>query len=251
MASTNLESLATKIQACPAVIFDLDGTLIPSLDVWTRTDLYVIRTYGTGLTKWPKSLLSPLEITRNRVTEAGRLGYLGYSGYLIGTYHMRITDPDVLHKIRWEYADKLLRELDFKPGVVRLIKGLKTRGKKIGLATMSTAHQIHVYEVENHITSSQMVFNGYFDYVGLKDHVENNKPDPEVYIRACQALDITPNQGIAFEDSLEGVEAAKRAGLICVAIMDENNQQDFEKIKQLADFWIESFEDLANIMNFV
>ena len=245
MVCTNLKLLVNVIYEILACIFDLDGTMLDTLGIWNRTDEFVINRYGQK----PSPSLHELQLGRDEVVRDR--GYVGYCSYLIDEYQMKdITDPNELLKIRWAYADELLRNLDYKPGVVRFIKGVKAMGKKIGLATMSTAHQIEVYEKLNQKTSSQLVFHDEFDYVGLKDDVTKNKPDPEIYLKACNALGISPSQGIVFEDALEGVESAKRAGLIVVAVRDDHNEAYFEQIKARADFWLESFEELADLMKF-
>jgi beta-phosphoglucomutase-like phosphatase (HAD superfamily) len=48
--------------------------------------------------------------------------------------------------------------------------------------------------------------------------VSRTKPDPELYQKALERLAVTPSEAIAFEDSANGIRAAKAAGLFCVAV---------------------------------
>lgn len=58
----------------------------------------------------------------------------------------------------------------------------------------------------------------YFECIKCAEDVQFTKPYPDLYEAVCSALDLRPVQAIAFEDTLNGVLAAKRAGLYCVAI---------------------------------
>jgi beta-phosphoglucomutase-like phosphatase (HAD superfamily) len=70
---------------------------------------------------------------------------------------------------------------------------------------------------------------------------ERAKPRPNLYLDAIDALALAPNEAIAFEDSLNGVRAAKAAGLFCVAVP---NPITATFALEEADLVIESFEDL-------
>jgi beta-phosphoglucomutase-like phosphatase (HAD superfamily) len=86
-------------------------------------------------------------------------------------------------------------------------------------------------------------FQAFFRHLVTGDEVRHPKPDPEIYIRAADKLEIEPSRCVAFEDSFVGVESAKRAGMICVAIastfpLDELREQTH------ADLAVQSFEEL-------
>mgnify|MGYP001823953489 CR=1 FL=1 len=57
-----------------------------------------------------------------------------------------------------------------------------------------------------------------FDRIRCRNDVAHTKPDPAVYLAALEALGVQEHQAIALEDSPNGVLAAKRAGLYCVAV---------------------------------
>jgi putative hydrolase of the HAD superfamily len=54
-----------------------------------------------------------------------------------------------------------------------------------------------------------------------KEHVRVTKPDPAIYLAALAALQVSGGQAIAFEDSPNGIQAAKAAGLFCIAVPNE------------------------------
>ncbi|HCZ34588.1 MAG TPA: HAD family phosphatase [Cytophagales bacterium] len=58
----------------------------------------------------------------------------------------------------------------------------------------------------------------YFPVILDQSHVEHGKPNPEIYLKTAQALNLPPAQTIVFEDSLSGIEAAQRAGARVVGV---------------------------------
>ena len=58
----------------------------------------------------------------------------------------------------------------------------------------------------------------HFDAIKCANDVTNVKPDPELYLIALVALKVRASEAIALEDSPNGILAAKRAGLFCVAV---------------------------------
>jgi putative hydrolase of the HAD superfamily len=59
---------------------------------------------------------------------------------------------------------------------------------------------------------------GRFDAIICREDVKRTKPDPDLYLTALQRLGVQPEEAIAFEDSSNGIHAAKAAGLYCVVV---------------------------------
>jgi beta-phosphoglucomutase-like phosphatase (HAD superfamily) len=57
-----------------------------------------------------------------------------------------------------------------------------------------------------------------WDAVRTRDDVARTKPAPDLYLAAVEALGVAPREAVAFEDSMNGIAAAKDAGLWCVAV---------------------------------
>ena len=81
----------------------------------------------------------------------------------------------------------------------------------------------------------------HFECVLAADDVSVTKPDPDLYTTALRCLDVSATQAIAFEDSPNGVLAAKRAGLYCVAVPNPLTRQ--LQIEE-ADLQLNSLEEL-------
>jgi beta-phosphoglucomutase-like phosphatase (HAD superfamily) len=81
-----------------------------------------------------------------------------------------------------------------------------------------------------------------FDIIVGGDMIENSKPDPEIYLLACDKLGVDPENTLAVEDSRNGIISASAAGMITVLIPDliepdaEMLTRSHVKLKCLADF---------------
>ncbi|MBT3582803.1 HAD family phosphatase, partial [Candidatus Woesearchaeota archaeon] len=90
--------------------------------------------------------------------------------------------------------------------------------------------------------------NKYFKIIITVDQVEKPKPDPEIFIKAANALGVSPEQCIVIEDSPAGVKAAKSANMKCIAITNTNKEIDLQEadfiINNINDFCIENISKL-------
>jgi len=134
---------------------------------------------------------------------------------------------ELLERVREEYE----RGTPPLPGAVELVRGLQGR---VPLAIASnTARPLVLMALE----ASGLI--DAFDAIVTADQVERGKPDPDVYLRACELLGVPPGQAIALEDSAAGVISAKAAGLTVIAV-----PQFAEVDVSAADHVLETLEGL-------
>jgi len=92
------------------------------------------------------------------------------------------------------------------------------------------------------ILLSRCGINRYFDAIVTTSEAGKSKPSPEVYLLAAKKIGVSPADCIVFEDSPNGLSAAKNAGMYCIVI-----QSDKEIIQKLsgADYLIKSFREIT------
>ena len=100
------------------------------------------------------------------------------------------------------------------PGVLEIIEAAEKTGLLLGVASSSSRGW-----VTGHLGRLGLLPR--FHAVKCRDDVEKVKPDPELYLAVMRDLKVKPAEAIAFEDSLPGIEAAKAAGIFCVAVPSE------------------------------
>lgn len=110
-----------------------------------------------------------------------------------------------------EIADK--EGVPLKPGVEELLKHAKGLGLKLAVATSSREE----YSVR--LLKDGGIYE-YFDGFVFGDMVENAKPDPEIYLLACEKIGAKPENSIALEDSPNGIRAGYAAGMYPVMVPD-------------------------------
>ncbi|MCK1998378.1 HAD family hydrolase [Psychrobacillus psychrodurans] len=110
--------------------------------------------------------------------------------------------------IRYETMMKapILRE-----GVKDYLDEAKQNNLKIALASSSSKSWVHKYLTQLNIME-------YFEVINTQDDVSNIKPDPELYLKTLIDLGLSREETIVFEDSLNGLSAAKQAGIRCVIV---------------------------------
>lgn len=145
-----------------------------------------------------------------------------------------LENPTALEEKRFQREMEIIFTRPVQPGVVAYLDTARGLGLKIGLASSSSAGW-----VKGHLSRLGLI--GYFDCIRTAEDVALVKPDPELYLQVLTALDITSQEAIAFEDSPNGVKAAKEAGLYCVAIP---NVMTFRLPFNHADLQLKSLEDL-------
>jgi HAD superfamily hydrolase (TIGR01509 family) len=129
---------------------------------------------------------------------------------------------------------ELVLQQQVRPGVEQYLKDARRLGLKIGLASSSSCRW-----VTGHLERLGLL--AYFDRICARDDVHLTKPDPELFQLAVCWLGVEPGQAVAIEDSPNGILAAKRAGLYCLAVPNALTRQ---LSLDLADLRVDSLEEL-------
>lgn len=129
---------------------------------------------------------------------------------------------------------KKLTPNDILPGVMNSLEELKQKNIKIAIGSSSK---------NTPIILKQIGLDSYFDAVSDGNNITHSKPDPEVFVKAAQMLNIEPEFCMIVEDADSGIEAGKRAGMRTLAVNDAMDA-DFET-KNLSEKTV--YEFIKNI----
>jgi HAD superfamily hydrolase (TIGR01509 family) len=188
-----------------ALIFDFDGlildTEVPEYQSWA--ELY--QAYGSDL---------PLEKWAECIGSADAFNPYEYLEEQLGR---PVDRAAVRIQRRARFAD-LMADQTILPGVQDYITAAKQLGLKLGVASSSPREW-----VVGHLSNFGLATH--FDAIACGDEVQATKPDPALYLAVLQALEVQAHEAIALEDSPNGILAAKRAGLFCVAIPNALTRQ--------------------------
>jgi len=124
-------------------------------------------------------------------------------------------DADALNERRRTHELSLLETEQFRPGILDYLEEAERRGLKIAIVSSSSNRWIdmHLSRLEHAI---------HWDAIVAANHdVARAKPRPDLYLEACRLIEVEPEEAIAFEDSPNGVRAARAAGIYVVAIPND------------------------------
>ena len=184
-----------------AVIFDMDGLMIDSERV--TYEGYAIECEKLGL-KMDKEFYK--EILGHTIPEIYQQFY--------GRYGQSFPMDEVLKRVH-TYMEDLFQEqgVPLKEGLVELLVYLKANGYQTVVATSSTRERV------NKILK-QAELSKFFDASVCGDEVEKGKPNPEVFLKACEKIGVKPEKAIVLEDSEAGIQASFVAGIPVICVPD-------------------------------
>ncbi len=201
-----------------AVIFDMDGVIIDSNQyIYDNWNSYFEKKYNITI---PKS-------------EFGlRLGesHKHFTQHFVDNYASGEDAEEIADAIWQRYLDSRHR-IELKKGVEHVLKYLHSKRYRVALATGANKEAaLHMVE--------RFSIKKYFDYIIAGDEVNRAKPNPEIFLKAAQAIGVAPEKCVVIEDAFMGLKAAKAAGMKCIMVDDAiTKEQDHSmadaKIKDL------------------
>lgn len=240
-----------------ALVFDVDGTLADTEEIHRRAFNAAFAEHGLPW-KWSRRRYAELlKIAGGKERIAHFIAGLG----LPPADASRMNDlvPDVHRAKTRRYAAMVAAgPVPLRPGVTRLLQEARAAGVKLAIA--STTSAANVEALLRQALGAQ--WSGWFDALACGDSVARKKPAPDVYFLALETLGLAAERCIAFEDSANGVAAARAAGPYTVATPSEwTAAEDFsgadlllphlaelkglEELKSLHSFWLAERSPIA------
>lgn len=218
-----------------ALIFDFDGLILdtetPEVLVWQS----IYRDYGFELPvhEWEKTV-----------------GGYGISSFDAAEHLAHLTqgrlDP-VSERLRYrKEADAIIHANLVLPGVKDIIREAKAHGLKVAIGSSSP----HSW-VDTH--AHRLGIHHLFDYIVCQDDVApgRTKPHPDIYLKTLENLQVQNTEAVVFEDSPNGVLAAKRAGIFVVAVPNPltatMNVSGDMTVSSIADLSLQVLMDRLNL----
>ena len=204
-----------------AIIFDMDGTIIDSSDIWDKATHEFIA--NKGITLRPeehaelRKELHGLQMDKSCKLIKDTIGLHEELHHLI----------DEQTKIASRLFEK---EVKFIDGFLDFYSKVTQQNIKRALATNADDHTLHISK------KTLGLENLFGKHIYNVTHVGNKgKPDPALFLYAAKQLEVDPEYCIVFEDSTHGVKAAKSAGMFCIGVNFENNADHVKESDHVID----------------
>ncbi|MBI4856189.1 MAG: HAD family phosphatase [Acetobacterium woodii] len=207
-----------------AIIFDFDGTLVDSMNLWHQIDVDFLGRRGLAC---PEDL--SMAISGKSFTETAE--------YFKKRFHLSDSIEDI--KAEWDVMSRnaILNEIGFKPGALPFLSWVFAHDIPMSIATSNTRSTLELF-------LPQYGIDGYFHSLHFTCEVGRGKPYPDVFLDAAKALDVPPEHCLVFEDTLEGIHGAKAAGMSVISVDDALQSHRLETIKESSLHHIQSFREL-------
>ncbi|MCK4650851.1 HAD family phosphatase [Candidatus Babeliales bacterium] len=218
-----------------AIIFDMDGTIIKTGNIWKQATKDFLAIYGFyKLNNEQKTFLESIASTGLKNTTTQIKNKFGIQGNI---------DELIAKKAS-------IAQTYMKKNGVQFIEGFENFHKKL------QQHQISTGLATN---ANLKTLNFLKEKINLKNFFGNNmyclehvkymaKPNPMLFLHTIEKLKVKPEQCIVFEDSVAGFEAAKKAGIKCIAIKNEDNKKILHYVDGSIENYNEAEEEIKKII---
>jgi HAD superfamily hydrolase (TIGR01509 family) len=181
-----------------ALIFDFDGLILDTetAEFEIMAELYGEHGYQLRRERW--------------VLNLGSFDQVDLFDELAALVGRPLDLASLRERQRTRFLDRCER-LTPRPGLIDLIEAARARGLGLAVASSSGSGWVEGW-LERHM------LRPYFGCVRTRDHVEQVKPAPDLFLSAAAGLGVAPEECVVFEDSPNGMRAAAAAGMRCVAV---------------------------------
>jgi len=211
------------------IIFDLDGTLIDSMTVWSSIDREFL--IENGISDPPPEVSDVVK--KMTVDES--------SQYFIDRFGLKCTKEYVIRRIEEMVRQRYEEQIPLKPHVTELLDHLDSRRISYGIATatykslaVAALKRCQVYER--------------FSFLLTDVEYPAGKNFPDIFIGGAERFGAAPEDVLVIEDSLHCIETAKSASFKVCGVYDPVAENDSARIIELSDYYVNSLDEIMKIV---
>lgn len=127
-----------------------------------------------------------------------------------------------------DYRRRVTGNIKPLPGVMALMESLRRRGVKMAIASSAPMANIQ-------LIVRSLGLDSYFQAIVGGQEVTEGKPSPQVFLLATRKLGVAPRDGVVIEDAIAGVEAARQAGMKCLAVTNTHGRSGLKAADRIVD----------------
>ena len=214
------DSMFSGIKAC---IFDMDGTLIDSLDIWTEIDNRFFARRG-------------LKKPDDYEMKIAHMNFMEMAVMTHDTYGIKENPEEIANEWVRESIQAYQTTIPAKPGAKEFLDYLKQKGIRLSLAT---SNRRDLYEP----CLTRLGMFSYFDCCMNVNDLHSTKAEPKIYLSLAEKMNARPEESIVFEDILLALKTAKTSGFKTCAVYDHRSYKDEAEIIRISDQYIQSYPE--------
>ncbi len=205
-----------------AYIFDLDGTLLDSMDVWAKVDVDFLAE-------------NHIAIPKDYTQAVCCMGFQQAAAYTIERFHLALTEKQVMDRWLWMVRQEYACHVPLKPGAKEVLQALRTRRQPMAIVT-ALQEQLFRPCLQRHGIET------WFDVFIEEGQADKDKSHPDLYRMAAQKLGVPPQNCIVFDDLAKALGGAKEAGMRTAGLYDKRSAFQWANVRQLADYAFETWD---------
>lgn len=206
-------------------IFDADGTLLDSMEIWENVTPQYLEKRGHSLTSELAKKLATVSIE-----EGTKL--------IKDAYNLSETCEEIQNEILSSIENFYKNDVLLKPGVYKFLEDLYKKNVPMVVASAGNKELMEA-------AFSRLGISHFFKSIITCSQLKVNKSVPDIYLHAASILGTNINETMVFEDSLTAIKTAKNAGFLVCAIEDFSNKNDLDEIKKYCDVFVKDFHTLT------
>lgn len=210
-----------------AYLFDFDGTLVDSMPCWSAKMINILEKNGIA---YPEDII-------RQITPLGDLGTARYFQEVLG---VQLSIEEMIEQMDAYALPKYRDEIGLKESVAEYLHQLKAENCSLNVLTASPHKMLDV-------CLKRVGIYDLFDNVWSCDDFGTTKSDPQIYIEAARKIGVDVSDIVFFDDNINAVKTAAKAGLATVGVYDKTGEDFTDQLKDAADGYICSFAELVNI----
>lgn len=206
------------------VIFDIDGVLLDSMEIWTDLGARYLESLGIEAEEGLAEVLFSMSMEQG-------------ASYLKEHYGLAGTEEEIMESLRGMLRDFYFHEVKAKPGAKNLMDRFSNAGIKMTAATSSPREHVERALERNGLRGSlSRIFT--VAETGISKH------SPDIYDRAAAYMGTSRSETLVFEDSLYALKTAADAGYRTVGVFDAKGEADQKGMQETAEIYVRSLETI-------
>lgn len=206
------------------ILFDLDGTLIDSMEVWAGLSKNFIKEKVLKLKEGIEEHETGLAIEELPV-------------FIKETYGLDVSIEEITDYITQTLVYHCENVFEYKEGAKEMIKAFKDRGYKMCITTASPDYYCDLLD-------KKLGLSQHMEFIQTPDKVGIPKSNKDYFKKAVESLGTDPAKTYVFDDALYAIKNAKAQGLIPIGVADKSAESEKEEIKEIAHIFLETYVDL-------
>ncbi len=216
-----LLDIMPELKAC---IFDLDGTLLDSMNLWQDIDKEYLKKHGILFDTSYSDVIKNMSFDES-------------AKFFIKEFHIKKSEAEIKSDWNAMAEDAYRYHIKEKKGCIKLLSELKKQGILMCIATSCNKQHAEM-------ALSRLNMLSYFSFIMTCSEVGKNKEHPDIFLQCAKRMHVEPSQCCLFDDLYNALKTAHKEHFLTAGVYDQLSEKEEDKKKRLCHIYVNDFEEL-------